>query len=146
MSFALTWAKPVKPGSVYTSRGRAICGVVALERDGRVWMVESKRDGYILPKGGWDTERDHDWIDCVEREAREEAGVIVDRASCQHLSVQDDVTWFKCRVTGHGQRTDPSLANRGPPHAFDVPTAWRWLQHGDQNKKSGMHKALRAAT
>ncbi|WQF81156.1 Putative NUDIX hydrolase domain-containing protein [Colletotrichum destructivum] len=140
-------SKPVKSGSINEGDSRLRCGVVAFEPDGRVWMVASKKDGYILPKGGYDEDEDSNMHDCVEREAKEEAGVEVDRDSIEALPVKDgSVHWFKCTVSSHGARTDPELAKRKPPKAYSVPKAWEMLKKGDQEKKQGMHKALRAAT
>ncbi|TQN64715.1 hypothetical protein CSHISOI_10790 [Colletotrichum shisoi] len=133
--------------SVKEGDSRARCGVVAFESDGRVWMVDSKTNGYILPKGGYDTNNDSSWEDCVVREAKEEAGIHVDRDSIQALRVDDgSVHWFKCTVSGRGARTDLDLENRRPPEAFSVKEAWKKLKSGNQEKKKGMHKALRAAT
>ncbi|CCF35203.1 hypothetical protein CH063_07038 [Colletotrichum higginsianum] len=127
---------------------RLRCGVVAFEPNGHVWMVASKKDGYILPKGGFDEDKDKDLEDCVVREAKEEAGVVVDRDSIESLDDVKDgsVHWFKCTALSHGARTDPELAKRKPPKAYSVAKAWKRLKEGDQEKKQGMHKALRAAT
>ncbi|KAK2035587.1 hypothetical protein LX32DRAFT_678405 [Colletotrichum zoysiae] len=148
LSFALAIvAIPVKSGSVDEDGSRARCGVVAFQPDGRVWLVDSKKEGYILPKGGYDSYKDGGWEDCVIREAREEAGVVIDRGSIQYLNVDDGATrWFKGTVVSHGARTDPELASRRQPIAVTVEDAWRWLGAGDQRKKAGMRSALHAAT
>ncbi|KAK2061741.1 hypothetical protein LY76DRAFT_566421 [Colletotrichum caudatum] len=148
LSFALAIAAaPVKPGTVEEGGKRARCGVVAFQPDGKVWMVESKGDGYILPKGGYDSDEDRSWQDCVVREARQEAGIVIDRRSLRRLNVNDGATyWFKGTVVSHGARTDPELAERGPPVAVTVSEAWQHLRSGSQKKKAGMKSALEAAT
>ncbi|KAK2043459.1 hypothetical protein LZ31DRAFT_555180 [Colletotrichum somersetense] len=151
LSFALTIvAIPVKSGSVEEDGNRVRCGVVAFQPNGNVWMVESKKDGYILPKGGYDTDKDRSWADCVYREAQEEAGVVVDRDSIQSLNVNDGAThWFKATALSHGERTDPTLADRAPPIEVTVKQAWKKLEFSrkdKEDKKAGMKMALHAAT
>ncbi|CCF44262.1 hypothetical protein CH063_03286 [Colletotrichum higginsianum] len=140
-------ANPVKPGSVDEGGSRSRCGVVAFEGSGKVWMVHSKADGLILPKGGYDSDKDSNMEDCVVREAKEEAGVNVIRSSIVALSVDDgSVHWFKCKVSGHGTRTDASLGGRKPPRALPVADAMTELKKDTKGKKKGMRKALEAAT
>ncbi|KAK2607412.1 hypothetical protein N8I77_006085 [Diaporthe amygdali] len=62
----------------YNSKGeRLVAGVVPLTADKRyVMMIQStKRKGWVLPKGGWET--DEECTQAAEREAWEEAGILV---------------------------------------------------------------------
>ncbi|KAL2753723.1 hypothetical protein ACRALDRAFT_2110515 [Sodiomyces alcalophilus JCM 7366] len=62
----------------YNSKGeRLVAGVVPLTEDKRfVMLIQStRRKGWVLPKGGW--ESDEDCAEAAEREAWEEAGICV---------------------------------------------------------------------
>ncbi|TDZ29357.1 hypothetical protein C8035_v011345 [Colletotrichum spinosum] len=147
LSFALSvGALPAKDGSVASGSGkRALCGVVAFNEDGTVWMVASKENGRILPKGGFDSRKDSSWEDCVMREAEEEAGIVLVRSSITWLGVDDDVYWYKANVASVGTRTDASLEDRPEPRAFTISQARTELSKGKESKKAGMRKALEAA-
>ena len=62
----------------YNSKGeRLVAGVVALTEDQKyVLLIQStRRKGWVLPKGGW--EIDEECTEAAEREAWEEAGIII---------------------------------------------------------------------
>ncbi|KAK7746915.1 hypothetical protein SLS53_002103 [Cytospora paraplurivora] len=62
----------------YNTKGeRLVAGVVPLNKDKRyVMMIQSsKRKGWVLPKGGWET--DEECTQAAEREAWEEAGILI---------------------------------------------------------------------
>lgn len=62
----------------YNSKGeRLVAGVVPLTEDRKyVLLIQSaRRKGWVLPKGGW--ESDEECTEAAEREAWEEAGIIV---------------------------------------------------------------------
>ncbi|KUI67281.1 Diphosphoinositol polyphosphate phosphohydrolase aps1 [Cytospora mali] len=62
----------------YNAKGeRLVAGVVPLTNDKRhVMMIQSsKRKGWVLPKGGWET--DEECQQAAEREAWEEAGILI---------------------------------------------------------------------
>ncbi|KAL1912759.1 hypothetical protein Sste5344_001349 [Sporothrix stenoceras] len=62
----------------YNTKGeRLVAGVVPLTEDKRfVLLIQSdRRKGWVLPKGGWET--DEDCQSAAQREAWEEAGIIV---------------------------------------------------------------------
>ncbi|TDZ23881.1 hypothetical protein Cob_v003182 [Colletotrichum orbiculare MAFF 240422] len=147
LSFALSvGALPAKDGSVASGSGeRARCGVVAFNADRTVWMVASKENGWILPKGGFDSRTDKSWEDCVMREAEEEAGIVLVRSSITWLGVDDDVYWYKANVASVGTPTDSSLGDREAPRAFTISQARTELSKGKKSKKAGMRKALEAA-
>ncbi|KAM0282581.1 hypothetical protein ACHAQH_002949 [Verticillium albo-atrum] len=62
----------------YNSKNeRLVAGVVPLTEDKRfVMLIQStRRKGWVLPKGGWET--DEECTEAAEREAWEEAGIFV---------------------------------------------------------------------
>ncbi|CAK7262539.1 hypothetical protein SEPCBS119000_000011 [Sporothrix epigloea] len=62
----------------YNTKGeRLVAGVVPLTQDKRfVLLIQSdRRKGWVLPKGGW--ENDEDCQSAAQREAWEEAGIVV---------------------------------------------------------------------
>jgi diphosphoinositol-polyphosphate diphosphatase len=62
----------------YNSKGeRLVAGVVPLTEDTKyVMLIQStRRKGWVLPKGGW--ESDEECTEAAEREAWEEAGIVV---------------------------------------------------------------------
>ncbi|SPN98542.1 related to diadenosine hexaphosphate hydrolase [Cephalotrichum gorgonifer] len=62
----------------YNSKSeRLVAGVVALTEDRKyVILIQStRRKGWVLPKGGWET--DEECVQAAEREAWEEAGIII---------------------------------------------------------------------
>jgi len=62
----------------YNSKGeRLVAGVVPLTADKQyVLLIQSdRRKGWVLPKGGWET--DEECADAAAREAWEEAGILV---------------------------------------------------------------------
>jgi len=62
----------------YNSKGeRLVAGVVPLSQDkAYVLLIQSdRRKGWVLPKGGWET--DEEVAEAAEREAWEEAGISV---------------------------------------------------------------------
>ncbi|KAK1999969.1 hypothetical protein LX36DRAFT_747953 [Colletotrichum falcatum] len=147
LGFALTIsAQPPKAGSVHNNGERERCGVVAFQPDGKIWMVESKSEGWILPKGGYDVNEDSSWEDCVVREAAEEAGAVIDRDSITRLHVDEGTLyWFKAKVLSHGPRKDRTLATRKQPITVTAAEAMELLKTGSQKKKRGMQRALHAA-
>lgn len=63
----------------YSADGeRLVAGVVPTNRDKTyVLLIQStRRDSWVLPKGGWET--DEDCTEAAEREAWEEAGIVCD--------------------------------------------------------------------
>lgn len=67
---------PVSVG--YNTKGeRLVAGVVPLSQDKQwVMLIQStRRKGWVLPKGGWET--DEECTEAAEREAWEEAGICV---------------------------------------------------------------------
>ncbi|KAK3304313.1 NUDIX hydrolase domain-like protein [Chaetomium strumarium] len=75
----------------YNSKGeRLVAGVVPLTEDkGHVMLIQStRRKGWVLPKGGWET--DEECHEAAAREAWEEAGILVqidyDLGDIQELS------------------------------------------------------------
>ena len=72
-------ANLLPPTAGYAATGeRLVCGIVALSaaRD-QVLLIEStRRGGWVLPKGGWETD-EATAQDAAKREAWEEAGVVV---------------------------------------------------------------------
>lgn len=125
---------------------RIRCGVVAFNPDGSVWMVAAKTEGWILPKGGYDQDQDHNMIECVQREAMEEAGLTL--SSIYPLDLDEGTLhWYTAKVTADGPRTDKNLdeEKRPLPRPVKVPQAWNALREGNQKKKATMHRALSAA-
>ncbi|KAK3371670.1 NUDIX hydrolase domain-like protein [Lasiosphaeria ovina] len=62
----------------YNTKGeRLVAGVVPLSEDKTyVMLIQStRRKGWVLPKGGWET--DEECTEAAEREAWEEAGIVV---------------------------------------------------------------------
>ncbi|KAI6460100.1 hypothetical protein MCOR17_006754 [Pyricularia oryzae] len=105
----------VKSGSVHgADSSRIRCGVVAFDPDGSVWMVAAKTEGWILPKGGYDEDKDHNMIECMEREAMEEAGLTL--SSIYPLDLDEGTLhWYTAKVTAHGPRTDKNLDEEERP-------------------------------
>lgn len=63
----------------YNSKNeRLVAGVVPLSEDKKfVLLIQStKRKGWVLPKGGWET--DEECMEAAQREAWEEAGIDID--------------------------------------------------------------------
>ncbi|OBR11256.1 Nudix domain-containing protein [Colletotrichum higginsianum IMI 349063] len=74
-------------------------GVVAFEGNSNVWIVDSKADGLVLPKGGYDLDKYLDMKDCLVRDAEEEARVSIMRSSIVSSSIDDGlVHQFKCKL------------------------------------------------
>ncbi|TLD21182.1 hypothetical protein PspLS_09312 [Pyricularia sp. CBS 133598] len=145
----------VKSGSVHQSDStRLRCGLVAFQPSGEVWMVDAKTEGWILPKGGYDSNKDGldpdddaNMIRCVKREAKEEAGLYT-LTSIHPLNLDgSSLHWYTAIVTETGPRTDEELnrQKRKKPTEFLVDEAWKNLSEGDQKKKEPMHRALAAA-
>ncbi|ELQ37972.1 hypothetical protein OOU_Y34scaffold00560g2 [Pyricularia oryzae Y34] len=105
----------VKSGSVHgADSSRIRCGVVAFNPDGSVWMVAAKTQGWILPKGGYDQDQDHNMIECVQREAMEEAGLTL--SSIYPLDLDEGTLhWYTAKVTADGPRTDKNLDEEKRP-------------------------------
>ncbi|TLS25362.1 hypothetical protein PpBr36_07171 [Pyricularia pennisetigena] len=62
----------------YNSKGeRLVAGVVALTEDKEYVLLtqSTRRKGWVLPKGGWET--DEECTEAAQREAWEEAGILV---------------------------------------------------------------------
>ncbi|KAL8397416.1 hypothetical protein RB594_004225 [Gaeumannomyces avenae] len=62
----------------YNTKGeRLVAGVVALSADKQYVLLtqSTRRKGWVLPKGGWET--DEECTEAAEREAWEEAGIVV---------------------------------------------------------------------
>ncbi|KAI6353171.1 hypothetical protein MCOR25_009144 [Pyricularia grisea] len=137
----------VKANSVHgADNTRVRCGVVAFQPDGQVWMVASKSEGWILPKGGLDSEKDTSLEECVEREAMEEAGL--ELTWIDPLAIKEGTLhWYTAIVTSNGPRTDKELdkQKRALPQVVSVKEAFAQLSLGDQDKKASMKRALRAA-
>jgi len=83
---------------------RLVAGIVPLSTDGkRVLVIASSRNkGWVLPKGGWETDEEAD--EAAKREAWEEAGIEVDIT--RPLGVIPDRT-----VLQHQQPTESGSVN-----------------------------------
>ncbi|EFQ36857.1 NUDIX domain-containing protein [Colletotrichum graminicola] len=139
-----------KAGSVYLGHERIRCGVVAFDGSTGIWMIPANNNfetvGYILPRGGYDIEKDKDMGDCVLREALEEGGLVISRSSLKPLGLSKggSVFWFKGTVT---KTVTPTEVRAHPPKLFSLTNAPKELQKPlkSPQKKEDMRMAFSVA-
>ncbi|KAI6351444.1 hypothetical protein MCOR25_009924, partial [Pyricularia grisea] len=125
------------------------CGIVPLSDGTEVYIIHSKGNGWILPKGKWDGKHDTDWESCARRVAIRKAGSVLGPLTYLGTTPgrRSGIVWYSGTVKERRDPTDMSARNYENAEEFSFKYAFDNLRAHELFKyKTPMWKALLAAT